>query len=79
MDAKETAAPTRYSDTVEDVARHFGVTPQTVRRWTEVTDIPHRRVEAGSRTTLRFNLPEVDAWAEHGGRPAEPAPAEQAR
>lgn len=56
-----------YDDTAEDVARHFGVSDRTVRRWVETTDMPHRRIGG----TLRFNLPEVDSWAARGGRPAE--------
>lgn len=47
--------------TVDDVAKHFGVSTRTVRRWLKSTDIPHRRV-AG---TIRFNLAEVDHWATH--------------
>lgn len=73
MDANE-ATLIRYADTTEDVARHFGVSEMTVRRWAETTDIPHRRIDAGSRTTYRFNLPEVDAWAARGGRPTSDVP-----
>lgn len=55
-----------HDDTADDVARHFGVSDRTVRRWVESTDIPHRRIGG----TLRFNLADVDAWAARGGRPA---------
>lgn len=53
--------------TVEDVAKHFGVSERTVWRWLKSTDIPHRRVGA----TVRFNVAQVDAWAARGGRPSE--------
>lgn len=51
---------------VGDVAKHFGVSTRTVRRWIKSTDIPHRRV--GS--TVRFALAEVDEWARACGRAA---------
>lgn len=59
--------------TVEDVAAHFGVSERTVWRWIKTTDIPHRRIGEGARTTVRFNLDEVDSWAARGGRPTEQA------
>lgn len=49
----------RADATVEDVAKHFGVSTRTVWRWLKSTGIPHRRV--GS--TVRFSIPEVDEWA----------------
>lgn len=55
--------------TVEDVARHFGVSERTVWRLLKSTDIPHRRVGA----TVRFNISEVDQWATRRGRPEEGA------
>ena len=65
----------RSDATVEDVARHFGVSERTVWRWLTATDIPHRKVGA----TTRFNLDEVDEWAARGGRPSDDgAPAEKA-
>lgn len=66
MDANESPARD-YDDTPEVVARHFGVSDRTVRRWCETTDIPHRRI----RDTIRFNLAEVDSWAARGGRPID--------
>lgn len=68
MSANDQSLPD-YDDTAEDVARHFGVSDRTVRRWVETTDMPHRRIGG----TLRFNLTEVDSWAARGGRPSEPA------
>lgn len=56
--------------TVEDVAAHFGVSERTVWRWLGSTDIPHRRIGQGTRSTVRFNLVEVDEWASRGGRAA---------
>lgn len=58
-----------YTDDADAVARHFNVKPRTVLRWTETTDIPHRRIGG----TVRFNLAEVDSWAARGGRPPEEA------
>ena len=49
----------RPDATVGDVAKHFGISTRTVRRWLKSTDIPHRKVGG----TLRFNLQEVDEWA----------------
>lgn len=79
MDANETALRS-YTATADDVAAHFGVSSDTVLRWTRTTDIPHRRVRTGQKTTVRFNLPEVDSWAARGGRPSEvvTAPADPA-
>lgn len=48
------------SATVDDVAKYFGVTDRTVRRWLKETSIPHSR-PGGS---IRFNLDDVIAWAE---------------
>lgn len=39
------------------IARHFGVTTRTVRKW-RLNGLPSRRVE-GSR---RYRLSQVDAW-----------------
>ena len=44
--------------TVADLAKHYGVSERTVRRWLADTDIPHRRVGG----TIRFVLAEVDEW-----------------
>lgn len=49
----------QYRETVQDVAEHFEVHPNTVHNWLATTDIPHRRVGR----TIRFNLIEVDEWA----------------
>jgi excisionase family DNA binding protein len=45
--------------TVADVARHYGVSERTVRRWLANTDIPYRRVGGA----IRFSIDEVDGWA----------------
>ena len=46
--------------TVDDVAKHFGVSTRTVRRWLKDAGIPHRRL--GGKI-IRFNIDEVNAWA----------------
>jgi excisionase family DNA binding protein len=35
--------------TVSDVARRFGVAPQTVRRWADAGDLPSWRTVGGAR------------------------------
>ena len=49
----------RSSATVYDVAKHFGVSHRTVRRWLKATDIPYYRIGG----VLRFDLEVVDEWA----------------
>lgn len=42
--------------TVSDVAREFGVTPATVRRWADQGDLKHTRTIGGAR---RFDPDDV--------------------
>lgn len=56
-DAKDTGR--RYDASAGDVALKYGVSPRTVLRWCETSDIPHRRLPGGPR----FNMAEVDEWA----------------
>lgn len=60
----------RRDATVRDVARHFGVSVRTIRRWLKTTEIPFTRI-GGPNGTVRFNLSEVDLWAATQGA-AEP-------
>ena len=46
-----------YSATASDVARVYGVSTRTVKRWVERAEIPHRATPSGPR----FNLEELDA------------------
>jgi len=48
----------RFDATAADVAKKYGVTARSVRRWCEMTEIPHRWTPGGPR----FNLEQVDAW-----------------
>lgn len=60
MDSNGHVTVTRPDASVEDVARHFGVSERTVRRWLKADDPPpHRRVG----NLIRFDLSEVDEWA----------------
>jgi excisionase family DNA binding protein len=48
---------------LDDVAAHFGVHSDTIRRWLRSPNPPpHRKVGR----QYRFNLAEVDAWAAEG-------------
>lgn len=53
-----------HTASIKDVAEHFGVHPNSVYNWLKGTNPPpHRRVGG----QYRFNLAEVDAWADAGG------------
>lgn len=67
----EGSGKTGASATVDDVAKYFGVTTRTVRRWLKETTIPHSR-PGGS---IRFNIDEVAEWAEDVTADSEPEPA----
>lgn len=64
MDSNGHDTGTRPDATVKDVARHFGVSERTVRRWLKSENPPpHRRVG----DLIRFVLAEVDEWAKLRG------------
>lgn len=48
---------------VEEVARHLGVTKDSVYRWIEAKGLPAKRVGR----LWKFKLSEVDAWVVGGG------------
>lgn len=48
---------------VEDVARHLGVSKDTIYRWVEARKIPAHRVGR----FWKFKIDEVDAWVREGG------------
>ena len=45
-----------YTATPSDVARVYGVSARTVKRWVERREVPHRATPSGPR----FNLEELD-------------------
>ncbi len=45
-----------YTATAADVARAYGVSARTVKRWVERGEAPHRATPSGPR----FNLKELD-------------------
>lgn len=48
---------------VEDVARHLGVSKDTIYRWVEAQKIPAHRVGR----FWKFKIDEVDSWVREGG------------
>ena len=57
---------------VEDVARHLGVTRDSVYRWIE-----HKKMPAHKMGRLwKFKLSEVDEWVREGGAAQEEATSE---
>jgi excisionase family DNA binding protein len=48
---------------VEDVARHLGVSKDTIYRWVEARKIPAHRVGR----FWKFKIDEVDTWVREGG------------
>lgn len=55
---------------VEEIARHLGVSKETIYRWLERAKIPAHRVGK----LWKFKISEVDKWVTVGGA-AEPATA----
>ncbi len=51
---------------VDDVARHLGVSKDTIYRWVDARKLPTHRV--GS--FRKFKIAEVDAWVTIGGAAA---------
>jgi len=48
---------------VEDVARHLGVTRDSIYRWIERRDLPAHKIGR----LWKFKLTEVDSWVRAGG------------
>jgi len=46
--------------TVEELAEHLKIAPQTIRRWIMNDDIPHRKIMG----VIRFRLSEIELWIE---------------
>ena len=53
--------PEKWSS-LEEIARHLGVSKDTIRNWIKKGVIPHHRV--GKQ--FKFRISEVDAWVESG-------------
>ncbi len=51
---------------VDDVARHLGVSKDTIYRWVDARKIPTHRVGR----FWKFKVAEVDAWVTSGGAAA---------
>lgn len=60
---KNTGSIQRYA-TLTEVASYFSVTPNTVSRWRAMRDDPLPSVTFPLMKTPRFDLEEVQAWAE---------------
>lgn len=48
---------------VEDIARHLGVSKETIHRWLKRRSIPAHRMGK----LWKFKPSEVDAWVQNGG------------
>ncbi len=57
---------------VEDVARHLGVSHDTVYRWIEGKGLPAHKVGR----LWKFKLADVDEWVRSGGASDEPGRTE---
>lgn len=55
---------------VADAARYLGISPTTLRKWSDAGDVPYMRTKAGHR---RFLISELDQFIkEHrGARPIQ--------
>ncbi len=47
---------------VEEIARHLGVSKDTIRAWIKKNSIPYHKVGR----LYKFRVSEVDAWVESG-------------
>lgn len=54
---------------VDDVARHLGVSHDTVYRWIDAKGLPAHKLGR----LWKFKLADVDAWVRSGGATDEPA------
>lgn len=52
----------------DEVAALFGVTTRTVARWTASQLLKGRKLEPGSRGTLRYRLEDVEAFGRGFGK-----------
>jgi hypothetical protein len=52
----------------DEVAALFGVTTRTVARWTASQLLKGRKLEPGSRGTLRYRLEDVEAFGRGIGK-----------
>ncbi len=54
---------------VEDVARHLGISKDTVYRWIEARSLPAHKIGR----LWKFKLSDIDEWVRAGGASDEPA------
>lgn len=59
---------------VDEVAKHLGVSKDTIYRWIERKDLPSHRVGR----LWKFKISQIDAWIEAGGA-GEPHRDEEGR
>jgi len=57
----ETAEMETYM-TINELAKHLRMAPQTVRKWTRKSDIPFRKIGGA----IRFRLSEIEKWVDDG-------------
>lgn len=53
---------------VEDVARHLGISKDTVYRWIEARSLPAHKIGR----LWKFKLSDIDEWVRAGGAGDEP-------
>ena len=54
---------------VEDVARHLGISKDTVYRWIEARSLPAHKIGR----LWKFKLSDIDEWVRAGGAGEDPA------
>lgn len=60
---------------VDDVAKHLGIAPDTIYRWIDSKSLPAHRIGR----LWKFKLSDIDEWVRGGGAEAAPAPSRSTR
>jgi len=58
----KTRTTAEHWSSLEEIARHIGVSKDTIRAWIKKETIPHHKVGR----QYKFKISEVDAWVESG-------------
>ena len=49
--------------TIEELAKYFKLTEQTIRRWVRNREIPFHKI----KKVIRFRVSEIERWIDEGG------------
>ncbi|MCL2478305.1 MAG: helix-turn-helix domain-containing protein [Treponema sp.] len=49
--------------TIEELAKYFKLTEQTIRRWMRNKEIPYHKI----KRVIRFRISEIEKWIDEGG------------